>query len=786
MGMIYMKKALAFFFAAVAVCVLMAATAFADEIDSEKVIAEISPDSPGALQANGPDDETPPLEGSSLSYIDAVGIATIGLLGSADGALSGKASWSYIDSDLNELTGRASKWVYICYHKENYFPYKASDPKPITGLLIVAEPEDPTLDIAWQGKTYHPIPKGYAFFDDATANLKLNYSTGDPARYLYYTNDGWDTGAPILTDLDLTSDYDPSNEARKLDYAYTYNGGDPTSRWVNPANLLSSVSSVVQPKYLRGTYHTHALDISYDEETHWLRCKNCSFNITKKHDLSATNVGACHRISCKGCDYSFDEPHVDKDRNNKCDVCGCHYALSADGKYYGSFPDAWAYAISQDHPVTINLLDTVDANKDAAGKRVDLAVPMSEKIDVTIASPYGEKLIVSQNMPFLIWNGNLKIDANVESACEDSILVFAGLSGKITLGKNGNIAITKATSTGKEVIPGMTNGVILTVGNCCLQTEGGSITFCTDVEGSVGISVPQATEGPTANIGNTTIKGADTAILIEGTASATISSGYYDADDGCALKVKSYASGSTIRKPEVTITGGEFMGATCVDTDSDSVLSIEDGIFKGAFTGKNVTDCMAEGTSAAEIDADGNITQRIDVQRLKDAGDSYTFTERTKIGRINGEDVSGSDSGYVLIAGANTTWKAGGSEGATFASDAPFAKFKQVLVDDSVVDPANYTAWEGSTWVELKPAYLDTLSPGKHKLTIASTDGSVSTDFYIEDSSQQATPESDDSATSTTGDNPATGDSSSIGLLLGLMMLGCLCAVASLRKLQQN
>jgi lysophospholipase L1-like esterase len=49
--------------------------------------------------------------------------------------------------------------------------------------------------------------------------------------------------------------------------------------------------------------------------------------------------------------------------------------------------------------------------------------------------------------------------------------------------------------------------------------------------------------------------------------------------------------------------------------------------------------------------------------------------------------------------------------------------FANVLVDDAIVDPADYTAASGSTEITLSADYLDTLSVGSHTLTVRFTDG---------------------------------------------------------------
>ncbi|MGI6090014.1 MAG: choice-of-anchor Q domain-containing protein, partial [Saccharofermentanales bacterium] len=70
-------------------------------------------------------------------------------------------------------------------------------------------------------------------------------------------------------------------------------------------------------------------------------------------------------------------------------------------------------------------------------------------------------------------------------------------------------------------------------------------------------------------------------------------------------------------------------------------------------------------------------------------------------------------------------WIKGSNKPASFTSDADFKDFLYVRVDGKVVDKSNYEAKEGSTIVTFKPAFLETLSPGKHSVEIVSRSGSA-------------------------------------------------------------
>ena len=83
-----------------------------------------------------------------------------------------------------------------------------------------------------------------------------------------------------------------------------------------------------------------------------------------------------------------------------------------------------------------------------------------------------------------------------------------------------------------------------------------------------------------------------------------------------------------------------------------------------------------------------------------------------------------------IVEGANQTVEQGNC--ATFKSDADFSYFKYVLVDGEQISSENYTIKEGSTIVTLKSEFVNTLSVGKHTLSIVSKTGSADTEFTVE------------------------------------------------------
>ena len=115
--------------------------------------------------------------------------------------------------------------------------------------------------------------------------------------------------------------------------------------------------------------------------------------------------------------------------------------------------------------------------------------------------------------------------------------------------------------------------------------------------------------------------------------------------------------------------------------------------------------------------------------------------------------------------------KKGSKDDLSFTSNAAFAHFFKVQVDNQDLDASSYTVKEGSTIVALKVSYLETLSEGKHIISIVSETGAASTEFTII------------KATETTGDIhlPLTGDNTMVWMLSLIGAAGCLAAIVLYR-----
>ena len=129
----------------------------------------------------------------------------------------------------------------------------------------------------------------------------------------------------------------------------------------------------------------------------------------------------------------------------------------------------------------------------------------------------------------------------------------------------------------------------------------------------------------------------------------------------------------------------------------------------------------------------------------------------------------------IIIAGANGSWQKSGTDGLSFTSNAAFADFIKVQVDGKDLDASNYTIKEGSTIVTLNAAYLNTLSVGKHTLSIVSANGTATTEFTItavqggDDSQTGGTTPQEPGKNEGAVTSPQTGDSSNVMLWVSLL-----------------
>ena len=111
-----------------------------------------------------------------------------------------------------------------------------------------------------------------------------------------------------------------------------------------------------------------------------------------------------------------------------------------------------------------------------------------------------------------------------------------------------------------------------------------------------------------------------------------------------------------------------------------------------------------------------------------------------------------------IIEGKGQSITEGEKKALTFRSNALFDDFDRVELDYETLDDKNYTVEEGSTVVTLNADFVAALPAGEHTIGIVSTNGTATTTFIIKEK-----PAADNSSD--------TGDSTSLPLLIGLMLL---------------
>ena len=98
-----------------------------------------------------------------------------------------------------------------------------------------------------------------------------------------------------------------------------------------------------------------------------------------------------------------------------------------------------------------------------------------------------------------------------------------------------------------------------------------------------------------------------------------------------------------------------------------------------------------------------------------------------------------------FISGVNSAWTQGDVSGLVFKTNGEFITFTDVTVDNLILTKnKDYTVTAGSTVITLSPDYLNTISTGKHTLTVIQGDSSVSCSFNIKELSTVALPKTGD------------------------------------------
>lgn len=116
---------------------------------------------------------------------------------------------------------------------------------------------------------------------------------------------------------------------------------------------------------------------------------------------------------------------------------------------------------------------------------------------------------------------------------------------------------------------------------------------------------------------------------------------------------------------------------------------------------------------------------------------------------------------YAATKGNGQVYRKGSASVLTFRFSGPLDEFARLLVDGSETPAENYTATKGSTIVEFKPAFLDSLAAGSHTVTAVWKDGTTTdASFAVEEKGQggQTGGKTDASSSDGTKDDSVTNE----------------------------
>ncbi len=227
-----------------------------------------------------------------------------------------------------------------------------------------------------------------------------------------------------------------------------------------------------------------------------------------------------------------------------------------------------------------------------------------------------------------------------------------------------------------------------------------------------------------------------------------------------------YQNGTDVTNTEIESTYGVF--SLVLTADNGEVITINDDSIVTA-NEVNWTVTPKEGNASI---ANGKLTTDFGATGILSAN-------------IDGYIVS---VGYnavvpVITEGENQTITQG--EPITFTSSGLFSDYLETKVDGKTVDGNYITLNSGSTIVTLSGDFTNTLTPGEHTVSLVFNTGEATTTFTVLAKSTDNNGGTD-SGTGTDTDNPDTGDSSNIGLLLMIIAICGLALIVILKKRSTN
>ena len=179
--------------------------------------------------------------------------------------------------------------------------------------------------------------------------------------------------------------------------------------------------------------------------------------------------------------------------------------------------------------------------------------------------------------------------------------------------------------------------------------------------------------------------------------------------------------------------------------------------------------CTEKSDKSAHDWYDGKITKPATTEEKGEKTFTCKLCGATKTEAVDMLPPSMTEKTDKFVQGSNTEL--------TFKSNAALSDLESVSVDGKVLNERDYDKQSGSTIITLKPAFLETLSVGKHTIEIKSVSGTASAEFTIEAKAADPTKPGDTTS-------PQTGDNNSMILWVCLLFVsgGVLGALGLTKK----
>lgn len=183
-----------------------------------------------------------------------------------------------------------------------------------------------------------------------------------------------------------------------------------------------------------------------------------------------------------------------------------------------------------------------------------------------------------------------------------------------------------------------------------------------------------------------------------------------------------------IKIPETVTNIGDFAFHDCVSMNSVVIPESVTEIGEKAL-GYKTDDAQARGKARAAGDNSVRMPDFTIYGKEGSAAQTYANDNSfTFVAQTTGDKPAGL---RIVPEVTDNTYVIGSSDGVTITCTGELKDFVNVMMDGVVVDKSNYTLREGSTILTFTTKYLDTLSVGRHTVTLNYTYGSVDTELTV-------------------------------------------------------